>query len=411
MQTVDSNTGKQTAASKRRSLLRKKFLKRIGVVQNGREVPSMKRPPQVHFEIEDPLIKAGEVRRNSIPSVRHKKDVQDNLNFEQKSEDRAVQHHHHHKPRKKIHVESAIDVPFTGYSANKSHRLHVKSLDDNISVHSSIGGKDSTHSLEPVRLSKHVVLPAIHKGNNIEPSNSAVTEQVDDTATDQTRVFHSRLSFSAKDQVRENDVIAVSSRVSRKRHRRRSFSDVTPEGDKGYVPSWNTTGLRDMDRRSRMSKGSAASSNQAPGMKKSWSVSDLREVDHSKIAGLDLAAYNKGQEVHKAKNHSRIEEEYLRLRKQINNHSEPSDATILNSTMSSIRNSSVDSPASTLDLLLDQKVSMLESDELGINHFKKHIQNVKQTSKKFRRSLKNAENAQKQNRRKLPTRYIPIYER
>lgn len=401
MQTVEENTVKQTDSSNRRKRLKKKLFKRIGVVRNGADQTAVRNLHKIHFDDDKPVKPSSDPIKEPVLSVpsnqkKHLKVkaviLQENSeNKQHRSREPAPTHVRDHELRK------SKPLNISKIRARRYSDQYGTDTDDN-------DGNENTHCFGHERLSGYDVLTA----ENIELSHSRVQQPVDDLDADQSRVFHSRLSFTTNDAVRLDGLSY--SNGPRKRHRRRSFSDVTPEVDKGYMPSWLDDETKGMDRRGRLSKNSIPSEQGLK--KKSHSVSDLRDIGAQKKEQVNIFSVSTEVEGMKSKDHVRIEEEYLRLRRQINVNSDPiANLSQLNSSISSVRNSTFDSPASNQSMPRDQKASMLESDELGINHFRKHIQNVKQTSKRFRRSLKNTENiTQKQTRRKLPSRFIPIYE-
>lgn len=388
MQTVDGHTGKQAVSSNRRKLLRKKLYKRIGV-QSTKDFSKGRKSSKVQSDTES------EEKYHNDENTDFQRPVKrESEKLEVTSDGNLHNIHADVKLSIKGHSEQLQPkrcVDCCKYTCECSKRVKVKVIH---------------HRKENVR--RVTVSPVIDHSEQTD--NSVKQQHVSDSAVDQSRVFHSRLSFTNNEAVREDG--KTNTHGIRKRHRRRSFSDVTPEGDKGYIPSWLDEDVKGMDRRSRLSKSSMTSDQ--VGVKKSRSISDLREISASKTAQADvLSSFPKDPSTQKSKDHAKIEEEYLKMRKQINMGTDQShDTSLLNSTLSSVRTSSMESPASKLSLLMEQRNAKPDPDELGINYFQKHIQNVKQTSKKYKRSLKpkRIDNAEKQTRRKLPSRFIPIYE-
>lgn len=105
--------------------------------------------------------------------------------------------------------------------------------------------------------------------------------------------------------------------------------------------------------------------------------------------------------------HEDVEKEYFKLKKRLNlNNSTGRYDDIESSADSHIR-------VNLSDTVIPHYRDLLESDELGINHFKKHIQNVKVTSKRYRRAVKSTDSV-KNNRlpsKRRPFCFQPLYER
>ena len=399
MQTVEGNSVKQAESSNRRKRLRKKLLKRIGMVQNG---TVNRKPHKVHFEEDDQFsLTSDRASESSIPKTSRKATKE---KIPVLTVDKGYKGLEQHSPRDPVPSHARVaELRISGTQKETNNTRLPRYIDHSVTDKDDSDRNENRYCSEHDKLTGYDVFTA----DKIELSHYCVRQTTDDLANDLARVFHSRLSFNAKEALEAHGF--RSSVCSKKRHRRRSFSDVTPEVDKGYVPSWMDDDSKVMDRRSRLSKSSVTSDQVLK--KKAHSVSDLREIGIDKTTHvLDFLTMNR-ETLHpeKSKNHARIEEEYLRLRKQMNVGNDTSlDLSQMNTTLSSIR--TFEGSSVPLALLQDQTTAMLESDELGINHFRKHIQNVKQSSKKYKRTVRNTDIAQKQNKRKMPTRFIPIYE-
>lgn len=125
--------------------------------------------------------------------------------------------------------------------------------------------------------------------------------------------------------------------------------------------------------------------------------------------------FTKSPDKHVKPLHEDIEKEYFKLKKALHvNDSSQDTSREISSTI--VAEST--GRAYLSDTAIPSYKQLFESDELGINHFKKHIHNVKVSNKKYRRTLKSIEPAgagtnvsvTKQTKRKL-LGFKPLYER
>lgn len=162
-----------------------------------------------------------------------------------------------------------------------------------------------------------------------------------------------------------------------------------------YVPSWLCDSIeREMDTISIKSFERLTT-------KHSQSMTDIRN-------DVFLRRNPKHHIVHFDKTkHEDVEKEYFKLKKRLNlNNSDGRGNGMQSSADAHIR-------VNLSDTVIPHYRDLLESDALGINHFKKHIQNVKVTSKKFRRAVKSTDSVKKN---RLPSKrklfcFQPLYER
>lgn len=151
---------------------------------------------------------------------------------------------------------------------------------------------------------------------------------------------------------------------------RRKIQDL----DFSYIPSWLCSDDdRDMEVSSLKSFNLLTS-------KHSKSLSDLRNA--GTVSRKIKISSDNGDKI----NHQKIEKEYFKLKKRLNIEGDETHRS--NGTYAHVQDSN---RAHLSDTHVPNYRELLESDELGINHFRKHIKNVKASSKKFRRALKNNE--------------------
>lgn len=153
-----------------------------------------------------------------------------------------------------------------------------------------------------------------------------------------------------------------------------SSQKISQEYYPGYVPSWlSTDEENDMD-------ASSLKSFETLTIKHSRSLTDLRQpgtVQRKPKARSDNADKYK---------HQKIEQEYFRLKKRLNLNNDGAVTSNHSLTTAQSHNR-----VNLSDTAVPNYRELLESDELGINHFRKHVHNVKVTSKKFRRAQRSCE--------------------
>ncbi|KAH3727057.1 uncharacterized protein LOC127852155 [Dreissena polymorpha] len=174
-----------------------------------------------------------------------------------------------------------------------------------------------------------------------------------------------------------------------------------------YVPSWLSKDIHQMNK-SKIKHELTISANDLLGNGASWSLNESRRFKQVSPQRGSQASKTDPKQSQKA--HEDIEKEYLDLRKHLNTNTNENERQFV-AHQHAVRQVHSESP--TLPRYItsqsEDRRSQFESDALGINHFKKHILNVKQSSKKFRRRLRNHDDSQKQTKRK-PLRFITIYE-
>lgn len=173
-----------------------------------------------------------------------------------------------------------------------------------------------------------------------------------------------------------------------------SRQKISQEFYVGYVPSWLST-----DEENEMD-ASSLKSFETLTIKHSRSLTDLR---HAGTVQRKPKARSENADKYK---HQKIEQEYFRLKKRLNLNN---DGAVTNST--SFTTAQSHSRVNLSDTAVPHYRELLNSDELGINHFRKHVQNVKVTSKKFRRAQRSSEPVKTRpppKRRQL--NFKPLYE-
>lgn len=210
--------------------------------------------------------------------------------------------------------------------------------------------------------------------------------------------------FTAK---RRRDRRYLSTLRRRGNQRRRHCSEVNIVSEKSeacgntssYVPSWvdgipgenKAKSTLDINRKNIKSEMNT-------------SLSDFLDGDGDSAEGADMSQQT---DVKTRKDHAELEQEYLKLRRRIARKSKDTDDSNsdLNNTFSDRSSLLMTNPNGAYDVK-----DFLSSDDLGINHFRKHIHYVKSSSKKYKRSLRHSEQKQRQKRAPTFKTFKPLYE-
>jgi len=193
----------------------------------------------------------------------------------------------------------------------------------------------------------------------------------------------------------------LSDRNGRQQKRQSDFNQL-------YIPSW----LSPIDMTSRKTGNVLASDalGYPAGFMKpanSWNVNDSRRYEHSSRKNVKpVKEPGAGNQKATRKRHEDVEKEYMKLRSEMRPNEIHSDK-IHQNTQSTARPvlGQPDRIVAT-----DRQQDLFQSDTLGIYHFQKHIQNVKQNSKRHKRNLRHKDQGQRLNKGKQTSRFTPIYE-
>lgn len=232
------------------------------------------------------------------------------------------------------------------------------------------------------------------------------------TKLDGKSIKHSNESENLDRELQDLSTIRTSSQgCSRVIKENETRSEVGTSGH--YIPSW----FNDISGDSLMDLNTIRHLGIVPkGL--SMSLTDLKPeardpIAHSRDLLPQQQPHSQQHEMADGKKHEKMEKEYLRLKKKLTSRQK----TDLNSSDLSSKKAELinkNARANLSDTLIPRCKEFFESDELGINHFQKHIHNVKVSSKKHKRALKLMEAAASRvgpmHSKKRPVNFKPLYE-
>ncbi|KAL4233798.1 hypothetical protein ACF0H5_008476 [Mactra antiquata] len=237
----------------------------------------------------------------------------------------------------------------------------------------------------------------------------------DSKSDDLTSDFHGLVKNSHESENSGCQSVRLTTRRPHSQGSPCAFKENEPDVDfyieEPYIPSWLElkSDKLNMDIKSIRSLGLVPK-----GL--SMSLTDLRP-EVGAHASLDqshdfIPKQQQQQPIIDGKRHKEMEKEYLKLKRKLNiKQNSDHKTSVTNSQHVVLAGSNVRATRSESDIPLYKE--LFESDELGINHFRKHIHNVKLSSKRHKRALKvpdgTVNRGVPKNRRHI-TRFQPLYE-
>ncbi|XP_052807637.1 uncharacterized protein LOC128236665 [Mya arenaria] len=244
------------------------------------------------------------------------------------------------------------------------------------------------------RQQKYTLHNSLKKPFQFSSAGSSDDTELSDNAFSDSEVYHNRL-------------------FNKPNYTDKSHSDLGHESPKAYLPSWIQNATKTTDMASKQvapEKGNPTNIDAFIGIG-SWNISDSRRVMNEQKKVHEKKSVEDSYLKPRQRRHEDVEKEYLKLRHEIyaeasSSGKPPNDQYSLPDT----RHASSPVSLTSTRTQVEKHDYLFDTDSLGMNHFKKHIQNVKQSSKRHKRQMRLKEQMLKQNKGKSTINFIPIYE-